>query len=72
MRDEQYQECPDCQGEGRYYLAGTASDRLPFPPRQMATRDVEKIDPCDYCHGDGEIPVPVIDNDKYEQPGLFA
>ena len=76
MRDEEYQTCEECQGEGRYYLVGEDAQVVPpaltTPSMFVFGAQTEHVDPCDYCYGKGKIPVPVVDDDEYEQPGLFA
>ena len=73
MRDEEYQTC-HCQGEGRYYLVGEDARIVPpaltTPSMFVFGAQTEHIDPCDYCNGEGQVPVPV--DDEHEQPGLFA
>ena len=74
MRDEEYQTCEECQGEGRYYLVGEDARIVPpaltTPSMFVFGAQTEHIDPCDYCNGEGQVPVPV--DDEHEQPGLFA
>jgi DnaJ-class molecular chaperone len=76
MRDEEYQTCAECQGEGRYYLVGEDARIVPpgltTPVMFRYGAQTEHIDPCDYCNGGGQVHVPVVDDDEYEQPGLFA
>ncbi len=64
-------ECSVCNGEGAYYIVGTAGRELPVSVELPAGVDAELIDPCDTCHGTGVVVEPA-DDDRDEQPLEFA